>query len=64
LPSSGTCSHQQSDPVAEVSASSNVRPLLDLVATAEGAHTTDIIKIIFLANNDKSFFLLAASSTC
>src|SRR4249920_3915491 len=43
--------HQQSEPVAEVSASANVLLLLDLVPALPGAHTAGVIKIIFVAHN-------------
>jgi hypothetical protein len=39
-----------------------VWPPLELDDAATEARTAKIIKIIFVANNDKSFFLLAASS--
>jgi hypothetical protein len=51
----GQASNKQSEPVAEVSASSNVLSLLDLVPAGTEAHTTDAIKIIFVADdNDHS----------
>jgi hypothetical protein len=40
-----------------------VWPPLELDDAVTEAHTAKVIKIIFVANNDKSFFLLAASST-
>jgi hypothetical protein len=40
-----------------------VWPPLELDDAATEAHIAKVIKIIFVANNDKSFFLLAASST-
>jgi hypothetical protein len=44
--------NKQSRPAAEVLASSNVLPLLDLVPASPEAHTAGVIKIIFVANND------------
>ena len=38
----------QSEPVTEASASSNVWPLLELVGAETEAHTTEVIKIIFV----------------
>jgi hypothetical protein len=40
----------QSEPVAEVSASSNVQPLVDLVRVETEAHTAGVVKIIFAAS--------------